>query len=53
VELHKTEVQELKKILDEVTINFNVEQTKHEISDMEQLRVQKNIEEIRQAKEEC
>jgi hypothetical protein len=53
VELHKTEVQELEKILDEVTINFNVEQTKREISDMEQLRAQKNIEEIRQAKEEC
>jgi hypothetical protein len=49
----RTEVQELEKKLDEVTGNFNVEQTKHEISDMEWLRAQKNIEEPRQAKEEC
>jgi exonuclease VII large subunit len=53
VELHRTEVQELEKKLDEVTGNFNVKQTKREISDMEQLRVQKNIEELLQAKEEC
>jgi hypothetical protein len=46
-------VQELEKKLDEVTRNFNVEQTKREISDMERLRVQKNIEELHQAKEEC
>jgi hypothetical protein len=30
-----------------------VEQSKREISDTEQLRVQKNVEELRQAKEEC
>jgi hypothetical protein len=53
VQLHITEVQELGKKLDDVTRNFNVEQTKREISDMEWLRVQKNIEELRQAKEEC
>ena len=53
VELHKSEVQGLEKKLDEVTENFNVEQTKHEISDTERLRVQKNIEELRRAKEEC
>jgi hypothetical protein len=35
VELHRTEVQELEKKLDEVTGNFNVEPTKREISDME------------------
>jgi hypothetical protein len=46
-------VQGLEKKLDEVTKNFNVEQTKREISDMERLRVQKNVEELRQAKEEC
>jgi hypothetical protein len=39
-------VQELEKKLDEVTGNFNVEQTKREISDKERLRVQKNIEEF-------
>ena len=51
--LHRSEVQGLEKKLDEVTENFNVEQTKREISDMEQLRVQKNIVELRLAKEEC
>ena len=39
VELHRSEVQELEKKLDEVTGSFNVEQTQHEISDMERLRV--------------
>jgi uncharacterized protein (UPF0210 family) len=53
VELYRSEVQELEKKLDEVTENFNVEQTKREISDMERLRVHKNVEALRQAKEEC
>jgi hypothetical protein len=53
VELHRSEVQELEKKLDEVIENFNVEQTKCEISDMERLRVHKNVEELRQAKQEC
>jgi myosin heavy subunit len=53
VDLHKSEVQELEKKLDEVTENFNVEQTKREISDMVRLRVQKNVEELREAKEKC
>jgi hypothetical protein len=35
VDLHRSEVQGLEKKLDEVTENFNVEQTKREISDME------------------
>ena len=34
VGLHRSEVQGLEKKLDEVTENFNVEQTKREISDM-------------------
>jgi hypothetical protein len=46
-------VQGLEKKLDEVTKNFNVEQTKREISDTNWLRVQKNVEELRLAKEEC
>jgi hypothetical protein len=33
--------------------NFNVELTKREISDIERLRVQKNVEVLREAKEEC
>jgi hypothetical protein len=53
VGLHRSEVQRLKKKLDEVTKNFNVEQTKREISDTERLRVQKNVEELRRAKEKC
>jgi predicted RNase H-like nuclease (RuvC/YqgF family) len=52
-ELHRSEVQELEKKLGEATENFNLELTKREISDIEQLRVQKNVEELRQAKEEC
>jgi hypothetical protein len=36
-----------------LTENFNVEQTKREISYTERLRVQKNVEELRRAKEEC
>jgi hypothetical protein len=53
VGLHIFEVQGLEKKLNEVTENFNVVQTKHEISDMERLRLQKNVEELHQAKEEC
>jgi predicted component of type VI protein secretion system len=46
-------VQELEKKLAEATENFNVELTKREIYDIERSRVQKNVEELRQAKEEC
>jgi hypothetical protein len=53
VELHKSEVQGLEKKLDGVPENFNVEQTKREISYTERLRVQKSVEELRRAKEEC
>jgi hypothetical protein len=53
VELHKSEVARLEKKLSEVTENFNVEQAKHEISDTERSRLQKNVEELHEAKEEC
>jgi hypothetical protein len=53
VVLHISKVQGLEKKLDEVTENFNVEETKCEISDIERLRVQKNVEELRRAKKEC
>jgi wyosine [tRNA(Phe)-imidazoG37] synthetase (radical SAM superfamily) len=46
-DLHRAEVQELEKKLGEATKNFNVELTKHEISDIERSRVQKNVEELR------
>jgi hypothetical protein len=52
VGLHRSEIEGLEKKLDEITENFNVEQTKREISDIERSRVQKNVEELRQAKEE-
>ena len=51
-EVHKAEVQELEKKLAEETKNFNVELTKCEIY-IERARLQKNVEELRQAKEEC
>jgi hypothetical protein len=50
---YRSEVEGLEKKLDGITENFNVEQTKREISDTERLRVQKNVEELLQAKEEC
>ena len=53
VGLHKSEVAELEKKLDEVTENFNMEQSKCETSDTERMRVQKNVEELRQVKKEC
>jgi hypothetical protein len=43
VELHRSEVQKLEKKHAEVIENFNVEQTKHEISYLERLRVQKML----------
>ena len=51
--MHRSEIQELEKKLGEATENFNVELTKREISDIERSRVQKNVEELRQAKEKC
>jgi hypothetical protein len=41
--LHKSGVQGWEKKLDEMTENFNVGQTKCEISDTERLRVQKML----------
>jgi hypothetical protein len=38
-EVNKAEVQELEKKLAEATENFNVELTKHEISEIERSRV--------------
>jgi hypothetical protein len=53
VELHKSEVLKLEKKLDKVNENFEVEKEKREISDIEHVRVQRNIDELRQSKEEC
>jgi hypothetical protein len=51
--LHRSEVAGLEKKLDEVTENYNMEQSKRETLDTERMRVQKNVEELRQVKEEC
>jgi hypothetical protein len=54
VELHKFDVLRLEKELYEVSENFEVEkEKKHEIGDTERNRVQRNIEELRQPKENC
>jgi hypothetical protein len=43
----------LKKKLAEMNAKFEVANAKHEISEIEKLRVQKNVEELRDSKERC
>jgi predicted RNase H-like nuclease (RuvC/YqgF family) len=50
-EVHKAEVQELEKKVVEATEKFNVELTKRKISEIERSRVQRNVDELRAAKE--
>ena len=52
-EAHKAEVEDLKKKLAETSEKFEVAMEKHEISEIERLRVQKNVEELRDSKERC
>jgi hypothetical protein len=52
-EAHKVEVEDLKKKLVETSENFEVAKAKHEISEFERLRVQKNVKEPRDSKERC
>jgi predicted nuclease with TOPRIM domain len=52
-EAHKAEVEDLKKKLAEMNENFEVANAKQEISEMERVRVQKNIEELWDSKEKC
>jgi hypothetical protein len=52
-EAHEAEVQELKKKVAKATENFNVEVVKHEICEIERSRAQKNVDELRAAKEKC
>jgi hypothetical protein len=52
-EAHKVKVEDLKKKLAEMNENFEVANAKHEISEMDRLRVQKNVEELRNSKERC
>jgi hypothetical protein len=53
VEAHEAEVRELNKRVAEATENFEVEAVKREICEIERSRVQKNVDELRAAKEKC
>jgi hypothetical protein len=52
-EAHEAKVQELKKKVAEATKNFIVEVVYHEICEIERSRAQKNVDELRAAKEKC
>ena len=52
-EAHKAQVKDLKKKLAEMNEKFEVANAKHKISEIERLRVQKNVEELRDSKERC
>jgi hypothetical protein len=52
-EAHKAEIEDLKKKLAEMNEDFEVAKAKQEISEMERSRVQKNVEELQDAKERC
>jgi hypothetical protein len=52
-EAHKAEMQEIEKKVAEGTENFNVELTKHEICKTKRSRAQRNVNELRAAKEKC
>jgi hypothetical protein len=52
-EAHEVDMQELKKKVAEATENSNVEVVKHEICEIKRSRAQKNVDELRAAKEKC
>jgi predicted RNase H-like nuclease (RuvC/YqgF family) len=52
-EAHKAEAEDLKKKLVETNEKFEVAMAKHKISEIERLRVQKNVKELRDSKERC
>jgi phenylalanyl-tRNA synthetase alpha subunit len=52
-EAHKAEVEELKNKVAEATENFNVQLTKHEISEIERSRVHRNVDKLCTTKEKC
>jgi hypothetical protein len=53
VKAHNAEVEDLKKKLVEISEKFEVTKAKHEITEIERLRVQKNVDELRDSKERC
>jgi hypothetical protein len=52
-EAHEADIQELKKKVAEATENLTVEVVKHELCEIERSREQKNVDELRAAKEKC
>jgi hypothetical protein len=50
---HKVEIENLKKQLAETSEKFKVAMVKHEISEIEKSRAQKNVEELWNSKEKC
>ena len=52
-EAHKVEIENLKKQLAETSEIFEVAMVKHEISEIEKSRAQKNAKELRNSKEKC
>jgi hypothetical protein len=50
---HEVEVQELKRKVAEATKKFEVQVVKHEKCEIERSRAQKNVDELRAAKEKC
>jgi hypothetical protein len=52
-EAHKVEIENLKKQLAETSEKFEVTMVKHEISEIEKSRAQKNAEELQNSKEKC
>jgi hypothetical protein len=52
-EVHKAEVENLRKKLAEANENFELAKVKQEISEWSNVRLEKNVEEIRESKERC
>jgi hypothetical protein len=52
-EAHKAEVEDLRKKLAEANENFELAKVKQEISEWSNIRLEKNVEELRESKERC
>jgi chromosome segregation ATPase len=52
-EAHKAKVEDLKKKLAKINEKIRVANAKHEISEIERLRAQKNVRELHDSKERC
>jgi hypothetical protein len=52
-EVHKAEVEDLRKKLAEANENFEVAKASREISEWSNTRLEKNVEELRESRERC